>query len=102
MNSLNYKSSAPEPTSSCWTPLDLTYDDTNCFLFRYLAPNHPKYVQASRHSHTVLDPVNLKLIILIVASTKPNQYIGIEAKPINYAENSRRYIEPAVLHAGRQ
>jgi hypothetical protein len=40
--------------SNGWTPQDLTYDDRNCFLLRFLAPNPTKELQASRHTHNIL------------------------------------------------
>jgi hypothetical protein len=45
-----YEPLAPGPTPTGWFPLDLTYDNRNCFLLRFLAQIHTKELHASWHT----------------------------------------------------
>jgi hypothetical protein len=56
--------SAPGPTPTDWTHLDLTHGDRNCSVHRFMAPNPTKELEAPQHTH-----------ILLVQTKQCNTYI---------------------------
>jgi hypothetical protein len=65
--------SAPGPTPMGWAPLDLTYDDSNCFLLIFLAPNPTTELQASRHIHILLAQTNIVFLNSLVSEKRESK-----------------------------